>query len=148
MPCISIVGTRVPFQRCTERKWPARSPRQNWQSLEYASFQAWLEEWILLPTKGALEAGGKTLAFLGSGLDVIYPPENLNLYRKIQNSGAVLSEFPLGRRSGSSNFPHEKPLGCWGFPWGFGYRIRKSWREYDYGKICCGTGQDRFCPAR
>ena len=47
---------------------------------------------------GALEAGGKTLAFLGSGLDVIYPPENLGLYQKIISSGAVLSEFPLVKK--------------------------------------------------
>ena len=53
---------------------------------------------------GALEAGGKTMAFLGSGLDVIYPPENLELYRKIQSSGAILSEFQLGRRADRRTF--------------------------------------------
>ena len=60
--------------------------------------------------KGALEAGGKTIAFLGSGLDVIYPPENLDLYRKIHSSGAVLSEFPLGRRADRRTFPMRNRL--------------------------------------
>lgn len=59
---------------------------------------------------GALEAGGKTIAFMGSGMDVIYPPENLELYRKIQNSGAVLSEFPLGRRADRRTFPMRNRL--------------------------------------
>jgi DNA processing protein len=63
---------------------------------------------------GALDAGGKTLAFLGSGLDVIYPPENLNLYQRIKESGAVLSEFPLSKRADRRTFPMRNRLvaGC------------------------------------
>ena len=60
--------------------------------------------------RGALDANGSTLAFLGSGLDVIYPPENLNLYRQIQKSGAVLSEFQLGRRADRRTFPMRNRL--------------------------------------
>jgi len=59
---------------------------------------------------GAIEAGGHTVAFLGSGLDIIYPPENLELYRKIISSGAVLSEFPLGRRADRRTFPMRNRL--------------------------------------
>jgi DNA processing protein len=59
---------------------------------------------------GALEAGGKTVAFLGSGLDVIYPPENLGLYQRIAQSGAVLSEFPLGRKADRRTFPMRNRL--------------------------------------
>jgi DNA processing protein len=59
---------------------------------------------------GAIEAGGRTVAFLGSGLDIIYPPENLELYRKIISSGAVLSEFPLGRRADRRTFPMRNRL--------------------------------------
>ena len=60
--------------------------------------------------QGALDEGGKTIAFLGSGLDVIYPPENLDLYRRIQQSGAVLSEFPLGRKADRRTFPMRNRL--------------------------------------
>lgn len=54
--------------------------------------------------EGALSVGGKTAAVLGTGLDLIYPPENLDLYRRISETGAVLSEFPFGRRADRQSF--------------------------------------------
>ena len=41
---------------------------------------------------------------LGTGIDLVYPPENLELYRKIEAAGAVLSEFPFGRRADRQSF--------------------------------------------
>ena len=55
--------------------------------------------------KGALKAGGRTIAVLGSGLDVPYPASNLGLMRAIQSSGAVISEFPFGTPPNKENFP-------------------------------------------
>ena len=55
--------------------------------------------------RGALRAGGKTVAVLGCGIDVIYPQENRYLYEDIAVSGAILSEFPLGTPAAGSNFP-------------------------------------------
>jgi len=57
--------------------------------------------------QGALEGGGGTIAVLGSGVDVVYPRENLNLYKRIINAGngAVLSEFPLGTEPLKFYFP-------------------------------------------
>ncbi|HEY4302513.1 MAG TPA: DNA-processing protein DprA [Candidatus Didemnitutus sp.] len=54
--------------------------------------------------EGALAAGGKTAAVVGTGLDIIYPSENLDLYRRIAESGAVLSEFPFGRKADRQSF--------------------------------------------
>jgi DNA processing protein len=54
--------------------------------------------------EGALSVGGKTAAVLGTGIDIIYPSENLDLYRRIVDSGAVLSEFPFGRKADRQSF--------------------------------------------
>ena len=54
--------------------------------------------------EGALEAGGVTAAVLGTGIDIIYPPENLALYRRIEERGAIVTEFPFGRRADRQSF--------------------------------------------
>lgn len=60
--------------------------------------------------ESALQAGGRTIAVLGSGVDRPYPPEHVSLYRRIIQSGAVLSEFPLGTRPLAFNFPARNRL--------------------------------------
>jgi DNA processing protein len=55
--------------------------------------------------EGALSVGGKTAAVVGCGIDIIYPPENLALYRQIEEAGAIVSEFPFGRRADRQSFP-------------------------------------------
>ena len=55
--------------------------------------------------RGALAAQGRTIAVLGSGLDVIYPPENKKLFLAISQNGAVISEFPLGTQPLPYHFP-------------------------------------------
>jgi DNA processing protein len=55
--------------------------------------------------RGAIEAGGRTLAVLGSGLDVVYPPENRPLARAVAEAGAVVSQFPMATPPLAQHFP-------------------------------------------
>src|SRR5262245_22576712 len=55
--------------------------------------------------QATLEAGGRTVAALGSGVDVVYPGEHRSLYHDISGSGAVVSELPMGTRPLAHHFP-------------------------------------------
>ncbi len=55
--------------------------------------------------EAALDAGGRTIAVLGSGLDQIYPPEHRKLTQRIVENGAVISDYPIGTRPEAKNFP-------------------------------------------
>jgi DNA processing protein len=55
--------------------------------------------------KACLAAGGKTIAVLGTGIDVIYPPRNTGLYHKICEQGLILSDYPPGTKPDGRNFP-------------------------------------------
>src|SRR3989337_809622 len=60
--------------------------------------------------RGGLRAGGRTLAVLGSGADIVYPAEHRKLAEAIVERGALLSEFPLGTRPHKGNFPQRNRL--------------------------------------
>lgn len=60
--------------------------------------------------QSALKNKGRTIAVIGSGLDVIYPPENKNLFEKICENGVIISEFPLGTKPDAQNFPRRNRI--------------------------------------
>ncbi len=60
--------------------------------------------------RGALAGGGKTIAVLGFGIDIPPPLENLELRKKIAQSGLVISEFPPGTRGASWTFPRRNRI--------------------------------------
>jgi len=59
---------------------------------------------------GALAAQGRTIAVIGSGLMDLYPPENLDLAKKITESGAVVSEFPMQFPPSPQTFPYRNRI--------------------------------------
>lgn len=58
-----------------------------------------------LAHRAALRAGGRTIAVLGSGIDIIYPHEHRDLADKIIERGALITEYPLGTKPEAGNFP-------------------------------------------
>jgi DNA processing protein len=60
--------------------------------------------------RGALSAGEPTVAVLGCGVDVVYPPENLKLRDQIAACGAVISEYPMGEGPLAGHFPNRNRI--------------------------------------
>ena len=53
----------------------------------------------------AIECGGKTIAVIGSGLNICYPKENQDLYERIKNTQLLITEYPHGVQSSPNKFP-------------------------------------------
>ncbi len=100
-PCIAIVGSRrtTLYGQAVAKKLGAELAR-----LGFCVVSGLARGIDTAAHEGALSVGGKTAAVLGTGVDLIYPPENLALYRQLEESGAILSEFPFGRRADKQSF--------------------------------------------
>ena len=101
-PCIAVVGSRrtTLYGQSVAKKLGADLAR-----LGFCVVSGLARGIDTAAHEGALSVGGKTAAVLGCGLDIVYPPENLGLYRQIAETGAVLSEFPFGRKADKQTFP-------------------------------------------
>jgi len=60
--------------------------------------------------KAALKTGGRTIAALACGLDMVYPPENLRLAQEVMESGALVSDYPVGTQPRSEFFPRRNRI--------------------------------------
>ena len=89
-------------QSALPRSWPQGGSRS------YPGWRAGIDQ---VAHDGALYASyGRTIAVMGCGLDVIYPKKNGNLFQRILERGAVLSEYPLGTPPLPENFPRRNRI--------------------------------------
>jgi len=101
-PCLAIVGTRRPtvYGRQVTEEIVADLARSS------ITIISGLARGIdSVAHRAALDAGGKTVAVFGSGLDIVYPGENAKLAQAIIEHGALVSEYPLGAKPKAENFP-------------------------------------------
>ena len=100
-PCIAIVGSRrtTLYGQSVAKKLGAELAR-----LGFCVVSGLARGIDTAAHEGALSVGGKTAAVLGTGIDIIYPSENLGLYRQIAETGAILTEFPFGRKADRQSF--------------------------------------------
>ena len=102
IPLIAIVGTREPTDH--GKRWTRRF------GAVLAKYGFPVVSGLAMGIDGeahrsCLQAGGRTLAVLGTGVDVVYPPCHRQLYEEIEQQGLILSEYPSGIQPSRSNFP-------------------------------------------
>ena len=102
-PCVSIVGTR---KASIKGKPEAYNLGYNLAKRGYTIVSGLAEGIDTYAHIGAIMAGGKTVAVLGSGLNTIYPKENTRLARKIiETGGLIISEYEACVRIDRDHFP-------------------------------------------
>ena len=101
-PLVAIVGTRSPTEH--GRRW-TRKISAALAKHGFTVVSGMAEGIDGEAHRGCMEAGGRTLAVLGTGVDRVYPYSNRQLYEQIQNQGLLLSEYPGGTKPDRGNFP-------------------------------------------
>ncbi len=106
-PCVAIVGTRSPtsYGKAVVENLAAELARNG------ITIVSGLARGIDTSAhRAVLQAGGKTAAVLGSGVDYVYPEENRHLAEEITAGGAVISEFPMGTKPEAPYFPRRNRI--------------------------------------
>jgi DNA processing protein len=99
---VAIVGTRMPTAYGKMQAEKIASALAEQQITIVSGLARGIDS---IAHNSALKVNGKTISVIGSGLDVIYPPENKKLFQQIAEQGLIISEFPLGTKPDAQNFP-------------------------------------------
>ena len=105
--CIAVVGTRraSPYGR-----WAAAEIAAKISSAGVTVVSGMAEGIDTAAHTGCLQAGGKTIAVFGTGVDICFPKSNGKLYEEIRRKGLMISEYPFGQRGYASNFPERNRI--------------------------------------
>lgn len=106
-PTVAIVGTRSPSEY--GRRWT----RKISTALAKSGFTVVSGLANGIDTEahtGCLEAGGRTFAVMGTGVDIVYPKQNERLCDRILQQGLAISEYPAGTQPNKTNFPRRNRI--------------------------------------
>jgi DNA processing protein len=106
-PAIAIVGTREPSE--SGKRWTCKLAATLAQH-GFTVVSGMAEGIDTQAHRSCLEAGGRTIAALGTGVDLVYPPRNQGLYEQILKQGLVVSEYPAGTQPNRVNFPRRNRI--------------------------------------
>jgi len=107
LPALAIVGSRNPTQAGARNAFEFA---RHLGGMGFCIVSGLAEGIDTAAHRGALDAGAATVAFLGHGIDRVYPASNRDLAHEIAAHGALVSEFPLGTHPGRENFPQRNRL--------------------------------------
>ncbi len=107
LPALAIIGSRNPT-RGGERN--AREFARHLAGQGFTIVSGMAQGIDAAAHRGALDAGGKTVAFLGTGIDRVYPAVNRDLAHEIAATGALVTEYPLGAPPERWHFPERNRL--------------------------------------
>ena len=99
---LAIVGTRIPT---SYGKFQAEKFAKELVEKKITVVSGLARGIDTVAHQSAIKNNGRTVAVIGSGLDVFYPPENRKLFEKITENGVVISEYKLGAKPDAQNFP-------------------------------------------
>jgi DNA processing protein len=106
-PTVAIVGTRSPSE------YGKRWTRKISTALAKSGFTVVSGLAAGIDTEahtGCLDAGGRTFAVLGTGVDIVYPKQNESLCDRILQQGLAISEYPAGTQPNKTNFPRRNRI--------------------------------------
>ncbi|MEG3843956.1 DNA-processing protein DprA [Microcoleus sp. herbarium14] len=106
-PTVAIVGTRSPseYGRKWTRKFSAALAKNGFTVVSGLAAGIDTEAHT-----ACLEAGGRTFAVLGTGVDIVYPKQNERLCDRILQQGLAISEYPAGTQPNKTNFPRRNRI--------------------------------------